>query len=340
MRFDLSKAAKKLICDIFKVKPKEEVVITYDTLSNLSVVQAVASEILRTEAKPLLLCVAAPKGVGKAADPDLPLRTLSAALQNADVWIEFNQRWLLYSSAFEMAIKNKTLRYMCLVGMDEDMFVRTLDIDLQKLSTFMKQLAHILKEAKEIRITNPSGTDVRFRNHPERPIICDHGDASMPGIHMLPGQMSWTPLEETIHGKIVFDGSIVPPVGVLRQPVTLIVESGKIVRILGGNEAKQFESWLRSFHHEGMFRLAHISLGLNPGARLSGNVLEDERVWGCSEWGIGYISEDLTPDRVYTDQAPSHCDGVCLNSTIIVDGKTVFSDGTIVDEKLKEILNG
>ncbi|MEN3008479.1 aminopeptidase [Pseudothermotoga sp.] len=340
MRFDLSKAARKLICEVFKIKPNEEVVITYDTLSDLSVVQAVASEVFRTGAKPLLLCVPAPKGVGKAADPDLPLKTLSAALQNADVWIEFNQRWLLYSSAFEMAIKNKNLRYMCLVGMDHDMFVRTLDIDLDKLAIFMERLARILKEAEEVRIVNPSGTDVRFKNHPKRPIICDHGDASAPGIHMLPGQMSWTPIEETIHGRIVFDGSIVPPLGVLKQPVTLIVESGRIVQILGGNEAKQFESWLKSFHHEGMFRLAHISLGLNPGARLSGNVLEDERVWGCSEWGIGYISEDLTPDRVYTDQAPSHCDGVCLNSTIIVDGRVVMSDGAILDERLSEIMNG
>lgn len=85
MKFDLSKAAKRLVCDIFKVKPNEEVVITYDTLLDFSVVQAVVSEIFRVEAKPPLLCVAAPKGVGKAADPDLPLRTLSAALQNADV---------------------------------------------------------------------------------------------------------------------------------------------------------------------------------------------------------------------------------------------------------------
>jgi Leucyl aminopeptidase (aminopeptidase T) len=89
---------------------------------------------------------------------------------------------------------------------------------------------------------------------------------------------------------------------------------------------------------KGMFRLAHISLGLNPGARLSGNVLEDERVWGCSEWGIGYISEDLTPGEVYPDQAPSHCDGVCLNSTIVVDDREIFVDGNLVDEELCRLL--
>jgi len=338
MRFDLSKVAMKLVCDIFKVKLNEEVAITYDTLSHPAVVEAVASEIVRVGAKPLLLCVPAPRGVGKAADPDLPLKPLSAALQNVDVWIEFNQQWLLYSSAFEAAIKNKSLRYMCLVGMDEDMFVRTLDIDLEKLASFMKALAEILTTAKQVRITNPSGTDVRFSNHPQRPIVCDYGHASKPGIHMLPGQMSWTPIEESINGKIVFDGSIVPPLGVLKEPVTLVVKEGRIVEIAGGSQARQFESWLKSFKHEGMFRLAHISLGLNPGARLSGNVLEDERVWGCSEWGIGYISEDLTPGEVYPDQAPSHCDGVCLNSTIVVDDREIFADGNLVDEELCRLL--
>lgn len=339
MRSDLSRPATKLVREILRVKSNEEVVISYDTLSHLPVIEAVAGEVVRAGAKPLLLCVAAPRGVGKAADPELPLKSLSAALQNADVWIEFNERWLLYSSAFETAIKNRNLRYMCLVGMDEAMFVRTLDIDLEKLGQFMKTLSEILKEAREVRIQNPSGTEVMFRNHPERPIISDHGDAGKPGIHMLPGQMSWTPIENSIDGTIVFDGSIVPPVGVLKEPVALTIRAGRIVEITGGKEARRFESWLRSFEHEGMFKLAHISLGLNPGAVLSGNILEDERVWGCSEWGIGYTSEDLVPDRTEPDLAPSHCDGVCLNSTIVVDGRTIFKEGNLVDEELLKIIS-
>ncbi|MFR5484628.1 MAG: hypothetical protein ACLTHX_10100 [Blautia massiliensis (ex Durand et al. 2017)] len=43
------------------------------------------------------------RGVGKAADPDLPVDALSAALLCADVWIEFNHQWLLYSTPFERA---------------------------------------------------------------------------------------------------------------------------------------------------------------------------------------------------------------------------------------------
>ena len=44
-----------------------------------------------------------------------------------------------------------------------------------------------------------------------------------------------------------------------------------------------------------MFRLAHVSYGFNPGAKLTGNMVEDERIWECTEWGIGYVGPRLIP---------------------------------------------
>ncbi|HBJ81076.1 aminopeptidase [Pseudothermotoga sp.] len=334
MRFELIRPAKKLINDVFEIKEGEEVVLTYDTLSDLQVVQITAAAAVEMGAKPVLICVPAPDGVGKAADPQLPLRTLSAALEHCDVWIEFNERWLLYSTVYEQAMKNNNLRYMCLVGMNSEMMQRTLDLDLRKLREFLKKVTERISKARKVRITTAAGTDINFENHPHRPVICDSGEANLPGIYMLPGQISWSPVFESINGKIVFDGSLVPPAGILREPVELTIENGEIKRISGGTESIIFKKWLESFKHRGMFRLAHISLGFNPGAKLTGNVLEDERVWGCSEWGIGYIGEDMIPDIKMEDQAPSHCDGVCLNSTIILDDAVVVKNGVVVDEEL------
>lgn len=39
-----------------------------------------------------------------------------------------------------------------------------------------------------------------------------------------------------------------------------------------------FPIWLKSFDDEGMLKIAHIAYGFNPGATLTGNVVEDERV--------------------------------------------------------------
>ena len=82
-----------------------------------------------------------------------------------------------------------------------------------------------------------------------------------------------------------------------------------------------------------MFRLAHVCYGFNPGAKLTGDILEDERIWGATEWGLGYQSaEDCPPDGI---PAVSHCDGICLNSSVWLDGKQVLDEGKVVDPELK-----
>nr|NIR17019.1 aminopeptidase [Desulfobacterales bacterium] len=107
---------------MFKLKPNETFVITADTESDPRVVEATATAAFAAGAKPMVIWTASPLGVGKAADPMLPVRALTAVLNNADAWVEFNNEWLLYSTPYEKAMKeNNKLRYLCLVGMNVDM---------------------------------------------------------------------------------------------------------------------------------------------------------------------------------------------------------------------------
>ena len=107
----------------------------------------------------------------------------------------------------------------------------------------------------------------------------------------MTGQIGWAPIEDTINGTIVFDGSFSgggeAELGVLKTPVRLTVEKGVIKDVQGGAEAKFIAKWLASFNDERMYQMAHISYGFNPGSG-DGLCTEDERVWGCTEWGIGY----------------------------------------------------
>lgn len=341
MKYELEiyKGSKNII-ESLAVKPGETVAITADTESDIDVVKAVAASAYAIGAKPMILYVPAPCGVGKAADPFLPLNPLAEALGHSDVWIEFNNEWLLYSTAFEKAFeKNPNIRYICLVGMDKDMLIRTVArVDFAKLKAFMGRITEMTKAAKHVVIKNAVGTWVEFDNDEKNPFDNDDGDASKPGMHFLAGQISWCPKFDTIQGKIVFDGSLTPPVGLLKEPVELTIDKGKIIDIKGGKEAIAFRNWLSSFNHPNMFRLAHICYGFNPGAKLTGNVLEDERVWGCTEWGIGYMNKfDAPPAGI---DAPSHSDGICLNSTVILDGKVVLKDGKVYDEELKSLSEG
>lgn len=338
LHFELQKAADKLVRDIFAVKKGETVVLTADTKSNQAVLDAVSSSVYAAGGIPMVITCPTPRGVGKAADPDLPIESLSMALMHADVWIEFNHQWLLYSTPFERAEQNnKKLRYMCLVDFYEDILVRTIgNVDTGTLKDFMIKLSEKTKASKTMQVTTPAGCDVSFEIEPNHLITCDYGDASEPGIHMLTGQTNVVPRFGTVNGRIVFDGCVTPPFGrVPASPIILTVENSVITDISGGQDAVQFEAFLKSFDDPGMFKMAHIAYGFNPGAKLTGNIVEDERVWGCTEWGIGYVSPFDAPPA--GQDAKSHCDGICLNSSVWLDGKAIMEEGKIVDQELKSL---
>ena len=51
-------------------------------------------------------------------------------------------------------------------------------------------------------------------------------------------------------------------------------------------------------------------------------------------WGIGEISSSLIPGGQVP--APMHCDGICLGSTLEVDGVEILTKGDFVHPELIE----
>jgi len=313
--YELGKAAHKLVTEMYKLKPGETFVITADTESDPRVIDATAAAAFAVGAKPMVIWTASPLGVGKAADPMLPVEALTAVLNVADAWAEFNNKWLLYSTPYEVAIKqNKKIRHLCLVGMNVDMMTRVVGrVDLPTLANYQNKLIAMTKAAKHVRMTTPAGGDIEFDNDPNRPIICEVGYADTPGSH----------------------GSIVPPLRLVKEPVKLHVKEGRVEKIEGGEDARAFEAWLKSFNDPKMFRVAHVCYGCNPGAKLTGDIVEDERVWGCTEWGLGYVGPMLTGGEPIP--APSHTDGICLNTSVWLDGQQIWDKGRAVHPELAEL---
>ena len=175
-----------------------------------------------------------------------------------------------------------------------------------------------------------------FEIDPAHYVACDCGDATMPGIHMLTGQINVVPRFGSVQGTIVFDGSVTPPFGRSPAvPIRLTVKDGVIQSVEGGEEASSYEKYLRDFQDAGMLKMAHIAYGFNPGARLTGNIVEDERVWGATEWGIGYVSDIDAPPC--GQDAVSHSDGICLKSSVWLDGIQIMDRGEIVLPELAEL---
>jgi 2,5-dihydroxypyridine 5,6-dioxygenase len=334
---ELGRAGYIIAKDMCKVQPGESVLITVDSVNDFAPVEAVAQAAEALGAKVTVAWHSTPAGYGKVADERMS-ESLKAAIPAADVWIEFNNQWLLYSTPWVEAMNNGKTRYLFLGGLDRAQVTRciaNLDMDLQR--QFQNTVVELSRKAKKTRVTSPAGTDVSFENDPKRPILNELG-ADTPGAHFLIGQIGWAPIEHTINGKIVFDGSFSgggeAELGVLKNPVELIVEAGRIVDIKGKEEAKFIARWLGSFDDPHMYNMAHFSYGFNPGSKLCGLCTEDERVWGATEWGIGYQGPMFEGGL---GDAATHADGICLNSTVWLDDEKLTENGRVIHPLLAPI---
>jgi Leucyl aminopeptidase (aminopeptidase T) len=335
---ELGKAGYIIAKDMCRIQPGESVLITIDSASDFAPVEAVAQAAEALGAKVMVAWHSTPSGYGKVADARMS-EPLKLAIPASDVWIEFNQQWLLYSTAWMETMTNGRTRYLFLGGLDREQVTRciaNLNMDLQK--KFQNKVVELTARVSRIRITTPGGTDVSFENDQSRPIL-NELDAATPGAHFLIGQMGWAPIEGSIQGRIVFDGSFSgggeAELGILHNPIELTVRDGRIIDITGREEAKMVKRWLASFNDSRMYNLAHISYGFNPGSKLCGLCTEDERVWGSTEWGIGYQGPMFGGGL---GDAATHADGICLNSTVWLGEDLLTDEGKVVHPELVDIV--
>ena len=331
--YELVNAALKMLRDMFELQSGETIAITGDTESDARMMEATAQAAVILGAKPLVIKTAAARGCGKAGDIDFPVEALVNGIKACDAWVEYNAKYIFYSTVYDRIMEDpdNRPRYMNQNDVNAEQFIRNIGrTDNILLGKFIIAMEKATKEAKHMRVTSELGMDIEFDNEPGREFLSADGFVRKGEIKMFPGQIAWAPNFESINGKIVVDASISPPLGLIREPITFQVEKGVVTKITGGTEAKQMEDWLKSFNDPQMFKVAHISYGFGPNAELHGFVVEDERIWGCTEWGFGNVGGVLTSDIPGGIPGASHTDGMCLNSSVWLDGVQALDKGVVV----------
>jgi leucyl aminopeptidase (aminopeptidase T) len=324
---ELAAAAKKLVEVAMPVEPGEQVVVTADTSSDERVVWAAAQAACAAGATPTVIWYETLPN--PCMDPPPPV---ASALMAASVWLEFSVAYTLYSGAQKKAVE-AGCRYFCLPGMDVDMMVRTIgQVDYPVLEEMARALYELSHKGREIRVTSPAGTDLVVRPDPEAPPEFAQMGAREGGGYsqMLAGQSWFEELADTFQGTLVFDGAIWPPseLGLLANPVRLTIENGRVEAIEGGAEAHTFERWLDGFGDPLMYLVDHCCYGFNPGVtRLTGNILEDERLFGCMQFGIGRTRLG----------AASHTDGIVRDPSVWADQAQLEDEGVYVHPRLVEL---
>ncbi|MBC7325395.1 MAG: aminopeptidase, partial [Moorella sp. (in: Bacteria)] len=214
-----------------------------------------------------------------------PPEAVAAAMVKSLVVVLATSRSLSHTRA-RRAASAAGARIASLPGATAGMLQRTLAVDYRSLAAECKRFAAILTAGSQVRLTTPAGTDLTFsiagrRGYPDTGLYRQPGDFG----NLPAGEAYIAPREGTARGVLVIDGALAG-FGVLEKPLRIKVEAGQAVAVSGGREAGCLED---IFHRYGPAsrNIAELGIGLNPLARLSGNVLEDEKVRGTVHIALG-----------------------------------------------------
>ncbi len=268
------------------------------------------------------LTIMPPTGEGDGEPPALA----AASLAGCDVFVvatSLRSKSMSHTRARRAACAAGA-RGVTLPGMNEELLSRpAVRADYEAIAAATEALASRLNGTKRVRVRTPAGTDVTFDVEggvwfAERG-LCDiaGGFGNLPG-----GEVSLAPA--SADGVLVVDASI-SVVGKVSTPLTLELAHGRLMGA-SGEGAEALLSFLRRFGPEAM-NVAEIGIGMNPAARISGHVLEDEKVLGTVHVGFGDNSNMGGVPAGTVVSADVHIDGV------VAAPVTMEADGVSVDPR-------
>lgn len=211
-----------------------------------------------------------------------PSASVAAAMKAADVVVCLTEASLTHTNARKEASANGA-RVGTMPGLTVDMLeegaITASPSDICEL-TF--RYTELLEKGEQVKIEKDGESltfSIKGRNG-----ISSTGIFSKKGEsgNIPSGESYIAPLETSANGKFVVDGSIAE-LGIVSEPVTLTIENGRLTDATG-EQGKQLLALLG----EGEGRtIAEFGIGTNPEARITGVVLEDEKVYGTVHIAFG-----------------------------------------------------
>ena len=145
------------------------------------------------------------------------------------------------------------------------------------------------RSASYARVTAPGGTDLTLYIEGR---AFDTDVAIGPGgLGNLPcGEIWCAPVETLGEGVLVCDGSI-GDLGQVPSPVTIIMDQGRVQNVICADQAfADRVGELLDIDDEAKV-VGEFGIGINPGARLTGNLLEDEKAFRTAHVAFGNNEE-------------------------------------------------
>lgn len=219
----------------------------------------------------------------------------------------------------------KGVRIATFPGITKDVMIRGLNADYKKISALTIMLQKILETGKEIRVTAPAGTDISFsiagrKAYASKGLFHAKGESG----NLPTGEAFLAPVEGTANGVFVVDGSMAGLGLIKNANIKIEVENGFAAKISGGVIAKKLKAMLDSVGKNAR-NIAEFGIGTNDSAKLSGVLLEDEKVMGTIHIALGN-----NVSMGGSVNVPIHLDGVVKKPTVWMDNKLLMKDGKLL----------
>ena len=252
-----------------------------------------------------------------------PPQEIAQLMQKFDVVLIPTAKSVTHTDARRTASK-KGVRVATFPGITKEIMIRGMNADYKSISKRSIKLKKILEKAKHVRITAPAGTDIEFLIT-GRTAIASKGLYHKKGEsgNLPTGETYNAPVEGTTNGIFVVDGSMAGLGLIGDVNIKMEVKNGFATKITGGRAAKKLNDMLDEVG-KGARNIAEFGIGTNDSAKLSGILLEDEKVMGTVHLALG---NNITMGGTFN--VPIHLDGIIKKPTVYLDGKLLMDKGKL-----------
>lgn len=210
-------------------------------------------------------------------------------------------------------------------GITKEVMIRGLNADYNKIAALTLKLKELFEKTKIVRVTTKLGTDITMditgrKALPSKGLFHAKGESG----NLPTGETFAAPIEGSSNGVFIVDGSFAG-IGMMKNnKIRVEVKEGYAAKITGGAQAKKLNKMLDEVGKDAR-SIAEFGIGTNHKAKLSGILLEDEKVLGTIHIAVGNnISMGGNVN------VPIHLDGVVKKPTVYFDGKMIMKEGRLL----------
>jgi leucyl aminopeptidase (aminopeptidase T) len=232
-------------------------------------------------------------------------------------------------------VNRRQMRHAHMVNIDRRIMLEGMRADFGEVDRISTQVWQMAGAAREIRATNPAGTDIVGRFSPQLKWLKTSGIISPHKWGNLPGGETFT-TPERVDGVFVVDGVVgdylCEKYGDLRAtPLTIRIADSRLLEARSANHALQDDFWRYCHTDENSDRVGEFAIGTNIAVHeVIGNILQDEKIPGIHiAFGNPYGAH--TGADWYSS---THIDVVGRNFDIWIDGRQIMRGGAFLLDSL------